>query len=52
MKILAHFFSLIKKVPDFCEIRNFFGGDCRNRTSDLLRVNSSMKLFLIVSGGF
>jgi len=29
-----------------------FGGDYWTRTSDLLRVNSPMKLFLTVSGSF
>ena len=41
-----------KKVPDFARNQELFGGDYWTRTSDLLRVNSPMKLFLTVSGSF
>ena len=41
-----------KKEPDFKGNQVLFGGDYWTRTSDLLRVNSHMKLFLTVSGSF
>ena len=41
-----------RKVPDFSRNQELFGGDYWTRTSDLLRVNSPMKLFLIVSSSF
>ena len=41
-----------RKVPDFLRNQELFGGDYWTRTSDLLRVNSPTKLFLMVSGSF
>ena len=39
-----------RKVPDFERNQELFGGDYWTRTSDLLRVNGLVKLFLALFG--